>query len=107
MNRDSNNADCRRIYKRLHKYADELFTFLEHPHVPAENNAAERDIRSIAAARSDGGVNRTEAGANAFANLKSVIRTCQKNGRNFLTYGLDLIRATVQDAPLPLPTDGR
>ena len=107
MNRDSINADCRRIYKRLYKYVDELFTFLEHPHVPAENNTAERDIRSIAAARSDGGVNRTAEGARAFANLKSVIRTCQKNGRNFLSYGLEVIRATIKGNSLPLPIDAR
>lgn len=54
--------------------------------------------RSVAATRADGGVNRTAAGAKAFANLKSVIRTCQKAGRNFLNYGMSVLQADVTDA---------
>jgi hypothetical protein len=90
--------------KRLHKYVGELFTFLEVPHVPPDNTPAERDIRSVAAARADGGVNRTDWGAKAFARAKSVIRTCQKQGRNFLQYGLEVVRAAAarQSPPLPL-----
>jgi hypothetical protein len=34
---------------------EELFTFLDDPRVPADNNGSERDIRSLAAARNDGG----------------------------------------------------
>jgi transposase len=99
----STNAHVLRIQKRLHKYVDELFTFLERPHVPADNTPAERDIRSVAAARSDGGVNRTDWGAKAFAHAKSVIRTCQKQSRNFLQYGLELVRATAAGHTPPLP----
>ena len=100
----STNAHVKRIHKRLHKYVDELFTFLEMPHVPPDNTPAERDIRSVAAARADGGVNRTDWGAKAFAHAKSVIRTCQKQGRNFLQYGLQVVRAVSarQAPPLPL-----
>jgi len=103
----STNADVTRIHKRLRKYADEMLTFLELPHVPPDNNPAERDIRSVAAARSDGGVNRTDWGAKAFANAKTVIRTCQKQGRNFLEYGLEVVQAVLagQTPPLPLSPD--
>ena len=65
----------------------------------------ERDIRSIAAARGDGGTNRSTWGAKAFANLKSVIRTCQKTGRSFFAYGLALVQATLAGTPLPSPLD--
>jgi hypothetical protein len=104
----STNAHVRRIQKRLEKYADEMFTFLELPHVPPDNTPAERDIRSVAAARGDCGVNRTDWGAKAFAHAKSVIRTCQKQGRNFLQYGLEVIRAASagQSPPLPLVDTG-
>lgn len=98
-------ADCRRINRRLVRHRFELFRFLETPGVPADNNTGERDIRSVAAARADGGVNRTSIGARAYANLKSVIRTCQKHGRNFLEYGLSLARRTHGPQPLPLPCD--
>ena len=99
----STNAHVRRIQKRLQKYVDELFTFLEMSHVPPDNTPAERDIRSVAAARADGGVNRTDWGAKAFAHAKSVIRTCQKQGRNFLQYGLEVVRAVAMRQPPPLP----
>lgn len=100
----STNAHVLRIQKRLHKYMDELFTFLVLPHVPPDNTPAERDIRSVAATRADGGVNRSDWGATAFAHAKSVIRTCQKQGRNFLQYGLQVVRAVSarQAPPLPL-----
>jgi transposase len=97
--------DCRRINKRLVRHRFELLTFLEHPDVPADNNLCESDIRSVAAARSDGGVNRSTWGAKAFATLKSVIRTCGKNGRNFLEYGLSVLQARQSQSPLPLPID--
>jgi transposase len=95
-------ADCKRINARLVRHRFELLQFLEVPDVPPDNNAGERDIRSVAATRADGGVNRTAAGANAFANLKSIIRTCQKHGRNFLSYGLSLLNVA-PDTALPLP----
>jgi hypothetical protein len=97
------DKDCRRINKRLVKHRGELFCFLEVAGVPPDNNAGERDIRSVAAARADGGVNRTKAGATAFANLKSIVRTCQKHGRNFLNDGLSLIGLDEQSPPLPFP----
>ena len=96
-------ADCLRMWHRLFKHCGELFTFLDHADVPSDNSAAERDIRSVAAARSDGGVNRTAWGATAFANIKSVVRTCQKQGRGFVDYGLSLVRATLAGQPPPLP----
>ena len=97
--------DCRRINTRLVRHRFELLTFLEHADVPADNNTCERDIRSVVAARNDGGVNRSDWGANAFATLKSVIRTCQKNGLNFLEYGLSVLHAQADDVSLPLPLD--
>ncbi len=39
------DKDASRLAKRLLKYCDSLFTFLDHPAVPFENNFAERMIR--------------------------------------------------------------
>lgn len=95
--------DCLRIWRRLYNHCDELFTFLSDPRVPADNNGTERDIRSLAAARNDGGTHRDAVSAAAFARLKSVIATGMKNGVRFVQYGLEVVRAKLQGAPLPLP----
>jgi transposase len=103
LNCRSTNADCLRIWKRLFRHCDELFTFLDDPRVPADNNGSERDIRSLAAARNDGGVHRAEWSAAAFARIKSVIVTGLKNDVRFIRYGLDVVRAKLKGDPLPLP----
>jgi transposase len=103
LNCRSQNKECRRIWKRLFKHCDELFTFLDDPRVPADNNGCERDIRSLAAARNDGGVHRVDWSAAAFARIKSVIVTSLKNGVRFINYGMDVVRAKLKGDPLPLP----
>lgn len=103
LDKHPKQPDCLRIWRRLFKYCGELLTFLDHPEVPSDNTACERDIRSVAATRADGGVNRTAWGATAFANIKSVIRTCQKQRRGFLEYGLSLVRTTLSGQPGSLP----
>lgn len=105
LNCQSRNSECLRIWKRLFKHCDELFTFLDDPRVPADNNGCERDIRSLAAARNDGGVHRAEWSAAAFARIKSVIVTSLKNGVRFINYGLDVVHAKLKGKPLPLPID--
>jgi hypothetical protein len=99
----SQHPECLRIWRRLLKHAGELFTFLNDARVPADNNGAERDIRSLAAARNDGGTHRAVWSATAFARLKSVIVTGMKNGLRFAQYGIDVVRAKLQAEALPLP----
>ena len=99
----SQHPDCVRIWKRLYKHCDELFTFLDDPAVPADNNGTERDIRSLAAARSDGGTHRADWSAAAFARLKSVIVTGMKNQVRFIRYGIEVVRAAPRGERLPLP----
>ena len=41
------DADAKILVKRLIKYRDQLFTFLDHDGVPADNNHGEREIRQI------------------------------------------------------------
>ena len=99
----SQHPDCVRIWKRLYMYCDELFTFLDDPVVPANNNGTERDIRSLAAARSDDGMHRADWSAAAFARLKRVIVTGMKNRVRFIRYGIEVVRAKLRSERLPLP----
>src|SRR5262245_8764770 len=71
----------------------------------ADNNGTERDIRSLAVARSDGGTHRADWSAAAFARLKSVIVTGMKNQVRFIQYGIEVVRAKLRGARLPLPLE--
>ncbi len=99
----SRHPECLRIWRRLFRHCDELFTFLNDPRVPADNNGSERDIRSLVAARNDGGTHRADWSAAAFARLKSVIVTGMKNGISFIRYGIRVVRAKLRGERLPLP----
>src|SRR5271167_496500 len=103
LNTHTKHPECLRIWRRLFKHCDELFTFLNKPQVPADNNGTERDIRSLAAARNDGGTHRADWSATAFARIKSIIVTGMKNGVRFAQYGIEVVRAKLQGQPLPLP----
>ena len=42
---DHADDDARRLTKRLRRYAEYLFTFLDYPYVPHDNNFGKRQIR--------------------------------------------------------------
>ena len=71
--------------------------------MPADNNGTERDIRSLAAARSDGGTHRADGSAAAFARLKGAIVTRIKNRVRFIRFGIEVVRAQLRGERLPLP----
>ncbi len=76
------DGDTRRLTNRLRKYAEYLFTFLDH--VPFENNFAERQIRPAVILRKNpdaSGSNRSDQGAATQAVLMSVYRTLRLRGR--------------------------
>jgi hypothetical protein len=71
--------------------------------VPADDHGTERDLRSPAAARSDGGTHRADWSAAAFARLKSVIVTGMKDQVRFIRHGIEVVRAQLRGERLPLP----
>jgi transposase len=76
------NRHARRLIKRLRRHASELFTFLNHPEVPFDNNHAERQIRPAVIARKNCYANMSEDGAKTQAVLMSVFRTLKQRGHN-------------------------
>ena len=100
------DADARRLSKRLLKYCDSLFTFLDYPDVPFENNFAERMIRPAVILRKNSQSNRSEKGAATQAVLMSVYRTLKLRGHDpitTITAALRTYTATGQLPPLPAP----
>ena len=87
------NANARRLVKRLRRHRDDLFTFLDHPGVPSDNNHAEREIRPAVVMRKNSLCNRSENGAHVQAILMSVYRTLKLRGLD----PLETIVAALQD----------
>jgi transposase len=95
------DADARRLAKRLLKHCDELFTFLDHPEVPFENNLAERMIRPAVILRKISQSNRSEKGAAVQAVLMSVYRTLKLGGLDPLATITVALRTYLSDGQLP------
>ena len=99
------DADAARLAKRLDRHVNELFTFLDYPAVPSDNNLAERMIRPAVILRKNCQSNRSERGAAAQAVLMSVYRTLKLRGHDPLATidaALRTYRTTGQLPPLPV-----
>ena len=83
-NQELENADADNLRKRLIKHKDELFVFLTHPYVPADNNQAERSLRPCVIHRKLMFFNTTEQGARHYELIMSLTQTAKKNGQNTL-----------------------
>jgi hypothetical protein len=70
------------FHKRMVKYADFVFNFLQYEDVPPDNNGSERAIRNFKTKLKFNGLFRSDEGAERFAIIRSVIDTAIKNNRN-------------------------
>jgi transposase len=74
------NPHGKRLRKRYCKVRNSLFTFLEHPDAPPDNNSSERDLRPTATYRKVTGGFRSNWGADLFAAVRSVVGTAARRG---------------------------
>ena len=74
------HRDGQRLRRRYGKLRSHLFTFLDHPEVPADNNGSERELRPTATYRKVTGGFRSNWGADLFADVRSVIGTAARRG---------------------------
>ncbi len=74
------HRDGQRLRRRYGKHRSHLFTFLDHPEVPADNNGSERELRPTATYRKVTGGFRSDWGADLFAGVRSVIGTAARRG---------------------------
>ena len=74
------HRDGQRLRKRYGKHRSHLFTFLDHPELPADNNGSERELRPTATYRKVTGGFRSDWGADLFAGVRSVIGTAARRG---------------------------
>jgi transposase len=88
----SSNYKLLAFVKRMIKYEDYLFTFLEHYGVPPDNNGSERAIRVIKVKNKVSTCFRSLTGAEQFAVLRSVVDTARKNKQNIFNAFLELAK---------------
>jgi transposase len=96
----------KRLIKRLRKYQDDLFTFLDQEGVPFDNNHAERSIRPAVILRKNSYGNRSEHGADCQAVLMSVFRTLKQRRHDPIRTVVGAVKqfiTTKQLPPLPAP----
>jgi transposase len=73
---------AKRLVKRLRRHQNDLFTFLDQPDVPFDNNTAERGIRPAVLIRKNSCGNRSQHGADCQAVLMSIFRTVKQRGHD-------------------------
>jgi len=98
---ESDDADARRLLKRLRRTGDHIFTFLDYPEIPFENNHAERMIRPAVILRKNSQSNRSDRGALTQAVLMSVYRTLRLRGHDPLQTIATALRTYLQTGQLP------
>ncbi|MCX7012256.1 MAG: IS66 family transposase [Candidatus Sumerlaeota bacterium] len=101
------DGDAARLAARLDRHRDNLFTFLDRPEVPYENNFAERMIRPAVVLRKNHQSNRSQKGAATQALLMSVYQTLKLRGHDptqTITHALRTYLQTGSLPPLPAPT---
>ena len=70
------------LKKGLIKCRDYIFNFLENPAIPPDNNASERGIRKVKIKMKNSGAFRSDAGADAFLDLLSIVETTKKHNNS-------------------------
>jgi transposase len=101
------DPDAQRLGGRISKYRDQLFTFLDTPGVPPDNNHAERQIRPAVIIRKNSLCNRSQQGAATQAILMSIYRTLKLRGMDPTKTIAEALKTFLQTGTLPpLPVEG-
>ena len=90
-----NDADARRLIKRLRRHRGELLTFLDHEGVSPYNNHAEQQMRTAVHTRKVSQQNRSLQGAKTHAIFLTLFRSAQLQGLHPVEYVLQLARAAI------------
>lgn len=90
-----------KLLRSLRDKAEQWWYFLEHPHVPPDNNLAERCLRTAVTKRKVCGGSRSIERFQQTANLLSVIQSCRLQGRSVITFFQQALQATVGHCSRP------
>lgn len=85
-----------RLCRRIHRYIRELFTFVQYPAVPSENNAAERSLRHLVTSRKISGGTRSGEGTESKMILSSLFGTWRALALNPFEQCCQLLRSSAK-----------
>jgi transposase len=71
-----------KLCRRMERFREELFVFVAHPEVSADNNAAERSLRHLVTSRRISGGTRSARGTDSKMTLASLFGTWRARGLN-------------------------
>ena len=92
---------AKRLIKRLRRHQNDLFTFLDQPDVPFDNNAAERAVRPAVIIRKNSYGNRSDRGADCQSVLMSIFRTLKQRGHDPIQTISAALASYLQNGKLP------
>jgi len=95
------DQQAQRLLKRFRRHRGHLFTFLDDPAVPADNNHGERAIRPAVIIRKNSYGNRSQRGADCQAALMSIYRTLKQRGHDPLTVITNTLTEYLTTGKLP------
>lgn len=101
------DRQAKRLIKRFRRHREHLFTFLDQPDVPFDNNHGERMIRPAVILRKNSYGNRSERGADTQAVLMSIFRTLKQRGHDPISTVITALKTHLTTGllpPLPQPT---
>lgn len=101
IDEDWSNTHAKRLIKRLRRHQNDLFTFLDQPGVPFDNNHAERTIRPAVVIRKNSYGNRSQRGADCQAVLMSVFHTLKQRGHDPIRTVIEAVNEYITTGKLP------
>jgi transposase len=98
---DWDDKNATRLIKRLRRHQDDLFTFLDQPNLPFDNNHGEREIRPAVIIRKNSYGNRSQRGADCQAVLMSIFRTLKQRGHDPIRTVINALEEYLRTGQLP------
>ncbi len=83
------------MLRSLEDKRQQWWYFLEHPHIPPDNNLAERYLRLAVTKRKISGGSRSMERFEQTAKLLSVVQTCRRQGRSVMAFFGQALKATL------------